>query len=621
MRSNKSAVEPNTPSQAKLTLLSFGQLAPPANVSPEGCEFGLTIWLNRGFPGRGLFYSSLLHGLVVLGILLWPVSHVPAKNGPQEETWVLTMLPKDALYLPQLGGGHEGGGGIAGGKGASKEGQAASARSTAGVSYPAAQAIVSNPPNPTNRVQTILQPALPNPPALKTFIPLPNMVELAQALPGPPPPGSAEARQLAPRAATAPSSEARTTVPRLSLPTLPARTPTPDQAPKLALPVESQSGTSVPLQAMTPPPAPANAAAKPHPVVSRPAVLPGAGGADSRSLLALSTMPLPDANKTPPAGEARGRFALAVLPNLTMTNLGPGSPAIGATSSAVGVGNHPDSDAHNATGEGMASSGNGNRTATGGPGGETGSSPGSGSGNAQAALGGVGVGAGNGSGPGAGHGPGLGSGSGAGAGAGPGTGPFPGITIQGGSWTPGTKAPLRSQRPNGEHNTGSYGMTIISSGNSGGGLGDFGVFHDEAVFTVYMDSRSSSDDPDPLWTLQYALLKPSDSPRGALQAPFPEEKQTPQWPKELATRYRGRLIVVYAVIDSEGKMERMKVMQSPNIQFNQPLLAALEKWAFRPAKIGDTPVPVKALLGVPIDLAPAVRPAGPATPATESRPR
>jgi hypothetical protein len=44
------------------------------------------------------------------------------------------------------------------------------------------------------------------------------------------------------------------------------------------------------------------------------------------------------------------------------------------------------------------------------------------------------------------------------------------------------------------------------------------------------------------------------------------------------------------------------VLQSPSIEFNQPLLDALQKWVFRPAQLNGQPVSVKALLGIPLSL-------------------
>ena len=158
----------------------------------------------------------------------------------------------------------------------------------------------------------------------------------------------------------------------------------------------------------------------------------------------------------------------------------------------------------------------------------------------------------------------------------------------------------------------SYGLTIVSTANSGGGLPDFGVFHYEQTYTVYVDVRRTVEDPAPSWTLQYAVLRgaapqagaaksPGASPQG-LVPPFPVTKELPQWPAELVQKYLHRLIVVYAIIDPEGKFVQMLVKQSPSPQLNEPLLEALSKWVFRPGELDGNPVVVKALLGIPLSL-------------------
>ena len=77
---------------------------------------------------------------------------------------------------------------------------------------------------------------------------------------------------------------------------------------------------------------------------------------------------------------------------------------------------------------------------------------------------------------------------------------FPGITILGGIDGPGvprsaTREPLQT----------SYGITILSSGGSGGGLKDFGVFGNEQVQTVYLDMRRTINDRPLSWTAEYAV--------------------------------------------------------------------------------------------------------------------
>lgn len=222
-----------------------------------------------------------------------------------------------------------------------------------------------------------------------------------------------------------------------------------------------------------------------------------------------------------------------------------------------------------------------------------------------------GTGRGSGVGNGLGQGSGLASGSGVGTGAGPGRGAFSGMTIQGGSLTGGPPksnqhagTPVPSQT--------SYGMTIVASGASGGGLPDFGVFFNEKVYTVYIDMRRATDDPAPSCTLQYALLHGAAAQAAAgsrsgqnqlgLVPPFPVVKEIPQWPIGLAFRYLHRMVVVYAIINQEGKLESMRVMQTPNVELNQSLFEALGKWVFRPAQLNGEAVPLKALLGITLSL-------------------
>jgi len=173
------------------------------------------------------------------------------------------------------------------------------------------------------------------------------------------------------------------------------------------------------------------------------------------------------------------------------------------------------------------------------------------------------------------------------------------------------KPPARSTTP-APRPTSSYALTIVSTARSGGGLADFGVFRNEQVYTVYLDIRPSADDPAPSWVLQYAPLRGAAAQASAPQnparnqegliPPFAVEKELPHFPAELARKYLHRQLVVYAIINTEGKFEQISVKQSPDMQLNQPLLDALSKWVFRPAELNGEPVPAKVLLGIPVSL-------------------
>ena len=87
------------------------------------------------------------------------------------------------IYLPVLGGGGEGNGHAGGSPGeASKASSPAPSRASKGRAYPGPQPILSDPVNPTNDRQTIIQPAREQekPKILQQFVPLPNMVKIAK---------------------------------------------------------------------------------------------------------------------------------------------------------------------------------------------------------------------------------------------------------------------------------------------------------------------------------------------------------------------------------------------------------------------------------------------------------
>jgi hypothetical protein len=173
------------------------------------------------------------------------------------------------------------------------------------------------------------------------------------------------------------------------------------------------------------------------------------------------------------------------------------------------------------------------------------------------------------------------------------------MTIQGGEGPAAAVAVPAPHQPSAA-DEGSYGLTVVSTGNNGGGLGDYGVFFNEAVFTDYLNVSSSKNDPQTNWILQYAVLNSGGVLLDNLVPPFPLAKVKPEWPSDLVNRYRGQLLVAYVVIDIEGKMRSLRMVQSPNIGFYEGLSKAFDAWHFRPARVDGKPIAVKALLGIPI---------------------
>jgi len=308
-----------------------------------------------------------------------------------------------------------------------------------------------------------------------------------------------------------------------------------------------------------------------------------------------------------PAGEARGKFAVAPGGTLNPNSLNPGKTnGTPSTSPATGQEN---SKAANAATQVASNAGTGlghNPSLGGGKGVGTeaagGGSAGTGTGTGNttgAGAGGLGSGSGKGrggAGKGAGSTPGRGAGTGSGAGSGSGTGSFPGITIQGGEDASNNDSPAFTVEPQAP-----YHMTVVSTASSGGGLEDFGVFDNERVYTVYVPMKRTPEAEDPTWTLQYALVDGKDvggDPQ--VTPPSPVMREWPQVPAELEKKYAQRQVVISAVVDKEGKVSHIAVKQTPDAHASDPIVQALSKWVFRPALLNNQPVAVKILVGIPL---------------------
>jgi len=58
--------------------------------------------------------------------------------------------------------------------------------------------------------------------------------------------------------------------------------------------------------------------------------------------------------------------------------------------------------------------------------------------------------------------------------------------------------------------------------------------------------------------------------------------------------------VIYATVGKDGKVSGVSVKRTPDPRVSDPIAAALKKWVFHPALVGNQPVSVKILLGIPL---------------------
>jgi hypothetical protein len=580
-------------------------------------------------PMRGLLYSTIGHEIALFGLFL--LFHYGLPSLRPQRLLAHNNSQDHVLYLPELGGGSEGQKTTGGGPTASPEQSAAPAHASKGFAYPGRQAILSDPPHPDNAFQTIEHPLLVHPEPIRRLVPLPNIIQMAETrLPS---------DLIAPKAALpqlketpkpirvkpdtsthrdakyqVPVNDAPELVAKAEMPKLPAAEMPLPEAPK----VEPEPKKQEEQEIEKPSPKPIKVTAekrgeKPEREVSPPSTAQIARmemhGKAKQPLLSLSPMPLPNGPNTKiPAGEAHGRFAIAPGGTLTPSSLTPGKMNV-PLSTTPGMGRDKntsanaasDSDSTSGKGAGHAESGGGGTglAKNGGAGGAL--SVGNGSGNSSGeGAGGSGMGKGGRGteGKGAGAGSGRGAANGSGGGSGSGSGSFPGITIQGGEDADAnnTNPPKFTIEPQA-----SYAMTVVSTANSGGGLEDFGVFHDERIFTVYIPMKRNENDEDPTWTLQYALQDDSLDPgTGQVLAPTPVTREWPEIAADLLEKYSQRQVVFSALIDKSGKVSGVTVKRTPDPQVSTPIAHAFSKWVFRPAQLNNQPVAVKILIGIPL---------------------
>jgi len=628
---------------------------------PEPVSLFESAILSRGyFPSKTFYFSIVGHAILFATVVVLSVYRgIPEPPSVVEQVVFIDLRVPDVVMLPPMFAPGNQGIDLPAPKPAAPAKKAAgepAAARTKGLSYPGPQPIISDPPDPTNQIQTVLQPDIKEPEILVPPVPLPNIVQVADVVPvapklpepepepepvretappeAPKPPPTPEPPPPAPEPPPPPEPETpmvlpsldlapvvRLEKPKISLPPsippliqakpserpakielpslmkaqpLPEPPPEPEKKPvPEAKPVVETKPAEPPPKAAEPEnraPAPAKTGAA-LPTGEKPMEAPPAPAPETKKDL-LSLTPMPASSKTPdkvPAGEARGRFAISPEPNLDVSETEPGAKT-GIRAKEIGIGNSdvapsgndaafPNTPVVVTLGKAKPSA----RTGTGAK-----------QGTAKAR--------------------GAGAGKGAGTGKGSSKKAFSGITIVGGSVQPGSNPVDPPVVPARRPLQTAYGLSIISTENSGGGLPFFGVFSHEQIYTVYLDMREDEAEKDPSWTLEFAVIPDPAAPAGAaadparsqqgLILPFPAEKARPALPEDAVRKNLNRMIIVYGIVNKEGELEQISIKDSPDERLNEPVLQALGKWLFRPAQLNGAPVAAKLLLGIPLWLPP-----------------
>jgi hypothetical protein len=167
----------------------------------------------------------------------------------------------------------------------------------------------------------------------------------------------------------------------------------------------------------------------------------------------------------------------------------------------------------------------------------------------------------------------------------------PGITIIGGTSRDGNRGGVISATTHA-----SYGLTVISSGTSGGASRDSGFFErSETVYTVYIPMADAGGGPD--WSIQYAILGPRQAGNGLLTPPVAVKTVRAVVTGDLPDA-SGAVIFFSGVISANGKLI-VKPIRQMDARARQAM-DTLCHWEFLPAQLNGIAVAIKVLIGVAI---------------------
>jgi hypothetical protein len=504
------------------------------------------------FPARGLFHSATIHAAFLSFCLYGPLFQ--SLNAPPivEERWEYMHLtpPESSVMerLPYLAEASLKPTARASGTSAHPppkvssshgvaDGAAApvhrGAKPTLPQAYSGPQEVVSILPDSTNSVQTIRRPDLVSPPKLK----FPQLLKPLVILPAEVP-AIAEAKPVHP--IVVPASTLRIKDPAVEDPKVKV-------ASSASLPALETSTHPLPEIKSTP-----QASARP-------------------AVIVLNAVTVPEnAPSIVPEAELSGSFAVHAV-SLAPSNVGASPSEVSTTSPATATTTNRQGDgekggAINRSSETSIGNAADNLNVTGMT--SAGNSPSSSNANDSS------------------HAKATAHGGGTGARA-QGTQGVPGITISGGMSRGGGRVDRAIPYS-------ADGITVISSGTSGGASRDLGVFaRSETVYTVYIPMADAGGGPD--WSMQYAILGQQPSGSGMLTPPVavkkvramvtggsPGDSQTP--------------IFFPAIISDNGELI-VKPLPQMDVRAQQAL-EALRLWEFLPAHLNGSAVGTKVLIGV-----------------------
>ena len=101
------------------------------------------------------------------------------------------------------------------------------------------------------------------------------------------------------------------------------------------------------------------------------------------------------------------------------------------------------------------------------------------------------------------------------------------------------------------------------------------------------------------WTVHFAELNATGPAAEDLSAPEAITKVDPAYPQDLIQDRIEGVVVLYAIIRSDGSVEGVRVLEGFDSRLDENARKALEQWRFRPGTKNGQPVDIEAVVRVP----------------------
>ena len=102
----------------------------------------------------------------------------------------------------------------------------------------------------------------------------------------------------------------------------------------------------------------------------------------------------------------------------------------------------------------------------------------------------------------------------------------------------------------------------------------------------------------PKYILVGLLLVSSAFAQSKTEPPVPVRTVAPEYPTQLKRDGVSGVVMVKCTIDVKGNVTETEVVKSSDAAFDEPAVAALKKWRFKPAQQDGAPVAIKVTIPI-----------------------